>query len=65
MILEVYKKNCTRDNLIAIHGGVFDFEYQAENKKIRVTTQVETKSYPCVKIDFSVNGNICYIITEE
>ena len=65
MILEIYKDGCSRDKLIAIYGGVFDFDYQAENKTIRLTTQVETKTFPCVKMDFSVNGNFCYICTEE
>lgn len=65
MILEVYTKDCKRENLIAIYGGVFDFDYQSQKKKIRVTTQIETKTYPCVKIDFSVNGNFCYVCTEE
>ena len=64
MVLQVYTKNCKRENLIAIYGGVFDFEYQAGNETIRVTTQVGTRSYPCVKMDFSVNGNYCYVCTE-
>jgi hypothetical protein len=65
MVLEVYTKDCKRENLIAIYGGYFEFAYKAENKEIRVTTQVETRIYPCVKIDFSVNGNFCYVCTEE
>lgn len=65
MVLEVYTKDCKRENLIAIYGGYFEFAYKAENKEIRVTTQVETRIYPCVKIDFSVNGNFCYVYTEE
>lgn len=65
MILEIYKDGCSRDKLIAIYGGVFDFDYKTEDKTIRVTTQVETKTYPCVKIDFSVNGNFCYVCTKE
>ena len=65
MVLEIYTKNCKIENLIAIYGGYFEFAYKAENKEIRVTTQVETRIYPCVKIDFSVNGNFCYVCTEE
>ena len=65
MILEVYTTDCKRENLIAIYGGVFDFEYSAKTETIRVTTQVETKSYPCIKLDFSTNGNFCYVCTSE
>ena len=65
MILEIFTKDCKKDNLIAIYGGVFDFDYQSEDKTIRVTSQVGTKTYPCVKIDFTVNGNFCYVCTEE
>lgn len=65
MVLEIYTKDCKRENLIAIYGGVFDFDYQVENKVVRVTTQVETKTYPCVKMDFSFNGDFCYVYTEE
>lgn len=65
MILEVFTKDCKKENLIAIYGGDFDFDYKAETKTIRVTTQVETKTYPCAKIDFSVHGIFCYVCTEE
>mgnify|MGYP007037180892 CR=1 FL=1 len=57
--------NYSKENLIAIYGGAFDFDYKIKTKTLRVTTQVETKEYPCVKMDFSTNGLFCSICTEE
>lgn len=65
MVLEVYTKDYKRENLIAIYGGVFDFDYQAKDRTLRVTTQYETRTYPCVKMEFAVNGNFCVVCTEE
>lgn len=65
MILEVYKKECTRNDLIAVYGGRFDFDYSPIKKEIRITTQAGATVYPCTKIDFSVDGTFVYALTEK
>jgi len=66
MILKIFKgEEFTKENLVRIYGGVFDFDYCAETKRIRVTSQVETKSYPCTKVDFSTIGDFCFVCTGE
>lgn len=59
MILKIYRGNdCKPQDLVKIYGGYFDFDYSPADKRLRVTSQTETKSYPCVKMDFSVGANI-------
>jgi hypothetical protein len=66
MILEIHKgKDSSKASLIAVYGGTFDFEYCVETKQIRVTTQVETKYYPCVEMRFTQDGHFLGAFTGE
>lgn len=66
MILEIHKgKDSSKASLIAVYGGIFDFEYCVETKQIRVTTQTGTKYYPCVEVKFSQDGYFLGAFTGE
>lgn len=64
MILELfYGEDCKSTNLLKTFGGMFDFEYTPAEKKIRITTQVATETYSCIKLDFSNQGHFAYAST--
>ena len=69
MVLKLFEEKADycnyEENVIALYGGNFDFEYNVAESKIIITTQRETKTYPCYYVDVDADENVVYACTEK